>query len=60
MLYATGLSDADMHKAQVGISSVWYAGNPCNMHLMQLSNIVKEGVERAGQSPHRWHCRTTN
>jgi dihydroxy-acid dehydratase len=47
MLYATGLSESDMNKAQVGISSVWLTGNPCNMHLLQLSNIVKEGVEKA-------------
>jgi dihydroxy-acid dehydratase len=49
MLYAVGLNEADMNKAQVGISSVWYSGNPCNMHLMGLNNIVKEGVAKAGQ-----------
>lgn len=48
MLYATGFSDEDMSKAQVGISSVWYSGNPCNMHLMALNNKVNEGVTRAG------------
>ncbi|GAD96203.1 dihydroxy-acid dehydratase [Paecilomyces variotii No. 5] len=48
MLYATGLTEEDMNKAQVGISSVWYSGNPCNMHLMDLNNRVKEGVQRAG------------
>ncbi|MCJ1223431.1 dihydroxy-acid dehydratase ilv3 [Toensbergia leucococca] len=48
MLYATGLEPSDMSKAQVGISSVWYSGNPCNMHLLDLSNRVKEGVERSG------------
>jgi len=48
MLYATGLSTEDMSKAQVGISSVWYSGNPCNMHLLDLNNRVKEGVERQG------------
>ena len=37
-----------MLKAQVGISSVWYSGNPCNMHLLELNNRVKEGVERQG------------
>lgn len=47
MLYATGLSESDMNKAQVGISSVWLTGNPCNMHLLQLSNLVKEGVEKS-------------
>jgi dihydroxy-acid dehydratase len=48
MLYATGMTEADMSKAQVGISSVWFSGNPCNMHLLQLNNKVKEGVEKAG------------
>jgi dihydroxy-acid dehydratase len=47
MLYATGLSDAEMGRAQVGIASVWYEGNPCNMHLLDLAAAVKEGVEAA-------------
>lgn len=51
MLYATGLSENDMSKPQIGISSVWYSGNPCNMHLMSLSNVVKEGVAKAGLVP---------
>src|SRR5213594_2332876 len=48
MLYATGLSEADLEKAQVGISSVWFEGNPCNMHLLDLAAKVKEGVVAAG------------
>src|SRR5438046_512992 len=48
MLYATGLSDEDMQKPQVGIASIWYEGNPCNMHLLQLAEKVKEGVKAAG------------
>ncbi len=48
MLYATGMDRADMDKAQVGISSVWYDGNPCNMHLMDLAVKVREGVQAAG------------
>ncbi|QDU17607.1 Dihydroxy-acid dehydratase [Gimesia maris] len=47
MLYATGMSEEDMNKAQVGISSVWYEGNSCNMHLNKLAAKVKEGVEAA-------------
>ncbi|MCH9654904.1 MAG: dihydroxy-acid dehydratase [Planctomycetes bacterium] len=47
MLYATGMTEADMNKAQVGISSVWYEGNSCNMHLNKLAAKVKEGVEAA-------------
>jgi len=48
MLYGTGLTEGDMAKAQVGISSVWYDGNTCNMHLMDLADKVKVGVEAAG------------
>src|SRR5438093_3517572 len=47
MLYATGLSDEDMQKPQVGVASVWYEGNPCNMHLLQLAEKVKEGGKAA-------------
>jgi dihydroxy-acid dehydratase len=48
MLYATGLKPEDMSKAQVGIGSVWYEGNSCNMHLLKLGEAVKEGVTKAG------------
>jgi dihydroxy-acid dehydratase len=48
MLYGTGLSEEDMHKAQVGICSMWYEGNTCNMHLNDLAAVVKDGVEKAG------------
>ncbi|MFY9727000.1 MAG: dihydroxy-acid dehydratase [Bryobacteraceae bacterium] len=48
MLYATGLREEDMSKPQVGIASVWYEGNPCNMHLLQLAEKVKEGLTAAG------------
>lgn len=48
MLHGTGLTDADMDKAQVGISSVWYEGNTCNMHLNDLAAKVREGVVDAG------------
>lgn len=44
MLYGIGLTDADMEKAQVGIASMGYDGNTCNMHLNDLAKIVKEGV----------------
>jgi dihydroxy-acid dehydratase len=48
MLHGTGLAAADMDKAQVGISSVWYEGNTCNMHLNDLATKVREGVVAAG------------
>jgi dihydroxy-acid dehydratase len=44
MLYGIGLTDADFKKAQVGIASMGYDGNTCNMHLNDLAKIVKEGV----------------
>lgn len=47
MLFATGLSEQDMEKPQVGIASVWYEGNPCNMHLNDLAARVKDGVVAA-------------
>jgi dihydroxy-acid dehydratase len=48
MLYGTGMTPEDMQKAQVGIASVWYEGNTCNMHLNDLAVKVKEGVLAAG------------
>jgi len=55
MLYATGLTEADMKKPQVGIGSIWYEGNPCNMHLMDLAAKVKEGVQQAEMVPMRFN-----
>jgi dihydroxy-acid dehydratase len=48
MLFGTGMTEADMNKAQVGIGSVWYDGNTCNMHLNELAAKVKEGVQASG------------
>ncbi len=48
MLYATGLDEKDLQKPQVGIASMWFEGNPCNMHLLGLAEKVKEGVGEAG------------
>src|SRR5688572_25571648 len=44
MLYGIGLTDDDLKKAQVGIVSMGYDGNTCNMHLNDLAKIVKQGV----------------
>ncbi|MCV9388927.1 dihydroxy-acid dehydratase [Reichenbachiella ulvae] len=46
-LYATGLTEEDMGKAQVGIVSTGFEGNPCNMHLNILAHQVKKGVKEA-------------
>lgn len=47
MLYATGFKDGDFQKAQVGVGSCWWSGNPCNMHLMDLNNACTKSVEEA-------------
>ncbi len=44
MLYGIGLTDDDMQKAQVGVASMGYDGNTCNMHLNDLAQVVKKGV----------------
>jgi dihydroxy-acid dehydratase len=48
MLYGTGMTEEDMDKAQIGIASVWYEGNTCNMHLNDLADKVKKGVTESG------------
>ncbi|MDJ0645394.1 MAG: dihydroxy-acid dehydratase [Flavobacteriaceae bacterium] len=47
MLHAIGLSSDDLKKPLVGIASTGYEGNPCNMHLNELSKLVKKGTEEA-------------
>jgi len=44
MLYGIGLTDLDLKKPQVGIVSMGYDGNTCNMHLNDLAKLVKQGV----------------
>jgi dihydroxy-acid dehydratase len=48
MLYGIGLTREDMAKPEVGIASVWWEGNTCNMHLNDLAAKAKEGVAAAG------------
>ena len=48
MLYGTGMNDEDMKKPQIGIASVWYEGNTCNMHLLAMAKKVKDSVHEAG------------
>ena len=44
MFYGIGLTDADLAKAQVGVVSMGYDGNTCNMHLNDLAKLVKQGI----------------
>ncbi|KAH9839363.1 dihydroxy-acid/6-phosphogluconate dehydratase [Rhodofomes roseus] len=48
MLYAVGLTEEDMDKPQIGISPIWWEGNPCNYHLLDLAVKVKEGCKQEG------------
>jgi len=45
MLIGTGIKPEDLSKPQIGIGSVWYDGNPCNMHLHDLGQLVKKAVQ---------------
>ncbi|MCU0336026.1 MAG: dihydroxy-acid dehydratase, partial [Chitinophagaceae bacterium] len=44
MLYGIGLTDADLQKAQVGVVSMGYDGNTCNMHLNDLAKDIKQSI----------------
>ena len=55
MLYGTGLSMEDMNKAQIGIGSMWYEGNTCNMHLNDLASEVSTGIKTAGMVSMRFN-----
>ncbi|KAI6129737.1 dihydroxy-acid/6-phosphogluconate dehydratase [Pisolithus croceorrhizus] len=50
MLYATeGIkSDEDFQRAMIGVGSVWYEGNPCNRHLLELGKEIKSSIYQAG------------
>ena len=48
MLLGTGLTPEDLGKPQVGIASMWYEGNTCNMHLDKLAAVVRDGVIENG------------
>lgn len=48
MLHAIGLNEEDLKNPLIGIASTGYEGNPCNMHLNDLSKLIKSGVNRSG------------
>ncbi|MHB8513590.1 MAG: dihydroxy-acid dehydratase [Actinomycetota bacterium] len=51
MLRATGFTDEDFNKSQVGVASAWSEIGPCNLHHRDLTAIMKEGVRAAGSKP---------
>ena len=46
MLHAIGLSELDLENPLIGIASTGYEGNPCNMHLNDLSKLIKSGINK--------------
>ena len=46
MLYGIGLSEKELNQPFIGIASTGYEGNPCNMHLNDLSSEIKENIEQ--------------
>lgn len=60
MLYATGISENDMDKPQIGVASCWYEGNPCNMHLLELGTQCKKGIQEQVSSSRGAKQRVTN
>ena len=48
MLFATGMTENDLDRAQIGVASMWFDGNPCNMHLLDLGAAAKVGVVASG------------
>lgn len=46
MLYAAGIPDETTmsRSPHIGIGSVWWEGNPCNMHLLDLAKTVKKSI----------------
>jgi dihydroxy-acid dehydratase len=55
MLLATGLKPAELNLPQVGVCSVWYEGNPCNMHLLDLANHAKLATRDQGLVAYRFN-----
>src|SRR6202044_663187 len=51
MLRAVGFTPDDLHKPIIGIANTWTEIGPCNFHLRQLAEAVKEGIREAGGTP---------
>src|SRR5207247_523758 len=51
MLKAVGFSDADLKKPLIGVANTWIEIGPCNLHLRELAQFVKEGVRARGATP---------
>lgn len=60
MWRATGLTDEDFRKPFIGIANTWTDAMPCNMHLRELADWVKQGVRAAGGVPMEFNCVAVN
>ena len=56
MLYALKLTEQNLNYPIVGIGSNWFEGNPCNNHLQELSEIIKNSIQkyRDNHLPYDW------
>ena len=55
MLYALGLNKEDLKKPQVGIGSMWFESNPCNVKLNDLATIVKKSIHTENLLPFKFN-----
>ena len=51
MFKAMGLTNADLDKPFVGVANTWTELTPCNVHLRELGEWVKQGIRTAGGTP---------
>ncbi|MEX0842914.1 MAG: dihydroxy-acid dehydratase, partial [Gemmatimonadota bacterium] len=51
MLRAVGFSDDDFQRPLIGVANTWTEATPCNAHLRELGERVKEGIREAGGVP---------
>ena len=51
MLHAAGFSREDLEKPLIGVANTWIEIGPCNLHLRDLAEHVKQGIREAGGTP---------
>src|SRR5437762_14017900 len=51
MLHAIGFTRDDLSKPIIGVANTWTEIGPCNFHLRQLAESIKQGIRDAGGTP---------
>jgi dihydroxy-acid dehydratase len=51
MLHAAGFSREDLEKPLIGVANTWIEIGPCNLHLRELAEHIKQGIREAGGTP---------